>query len=365
MAIKPLEEVLLETINTIGKYQRGEFKQVKTNRPWLDHQGGVTPKNIITICAASFGGKSTELENLKDDIMNVEINSSASKYIWLSNSFEMTNFATTLRDIKKLTKKDFNSILNEQFSPDEVEILKKYRERRTDGRFFVNQVPQSAKEFICSVDAFLAGHLDKELVVLDLDHIGLIRASNDNKKLAVDDVIEGLNELKNKYNNFLVIILCQLNRGILTRLKEKSNESAVRRDDLFQSDVIYHTSDYVYALQNADYLKIEQYRKINPEKYPHLSHRFTESDSKGKVSLISSGCIFVEVLKDRTADIGFTDIFTIEIKPIEISKEPIKNIPTFSNTIPVFNDTPITPTAFNDLGKVFSKDGDGDSQSPF
>jgi hypothetical protein len=119
---------------------------------------------------------------------------------------------------------------------------------------------------------------------------------------------------------------------VLGRLKEKSNESRLRRDDIYMSDCLYHVSDYVYGLQNANYLGIEEYALVNPEKYSHLSHRFTEENKHGKVSLITEGCIFVEVLKDRTADIGFTDLFTIEIKPFEkktFNSNPFSTMPNF------------------------------------
>ena len=107
MPIKPLKEVLTESLVTLNQYQTGQVKQIKTNRPWLDAQGGITPKTFITIFGASFGGKSTELENLNMDIMDVNINPEAVDYVWVSNSFEMTNFATTLRDVKKITKKQY------------------------------------------------------------------------------------------------------------------------------------------------------------------------------------------------------------------------------------------------------------------
>lgn len=330
--IQPLKQALNESIKTIDLYQRGELLQVKTNREWLDHTGGVLPKNIISIVAASFGGKSTELENLKEDIMNVDINPKADNFVWLSNAFEMSNFATTLRDIKKQTKKSFKDILSQPFSEDEKSVLQTHFDKRRDGRFFVNQIPLTAKQFIIDVDNFLTQHKDKDFVVLDLDHIGLVKASSDNKKLAVDDVVEGLNELKNKYDNFLVILLCQLNRNILSRIKDKSNEAKIRRDDIYQSDTVFHISDYVYGLQNAYYLGIEEYRKIKPNKYPYLSHRFTDEDSKGKVSLIAEGCIFVEILKDRTADLDFPDLYTIEIKPIEREeKTNLSSAPVFEN----------------------------------
>jgi hypothetical protein len=364
MPIKPLKEVLTESLVTLNQYQTGQVKQIKTNRPWLDAQGGITPKTFITIFGASFGGKSTELENLKMDIMDVNINPEAVDYVWVSNSFEMTNFATTLRDVKKITKKQYKEILNSPFTEEEKETLAKYKETKFDGRFFVNHVPLSAEEFIKETEEFLKQNIDKKLVVLDLDHAGLLKAKNDNKKLAIDDMVEGLNELKNRYQNFVVVLLMQANRSVLLRLKEKSNESRLRRDDLSTSDAVYQISDFVYGLQNANYLGIEQYALIKPEKYPHLEHRFTEENKHGKVSLYTDNCIFVEVLKDRTADIGYTDIYTIEIKSFEKPKQTTTpfSAPKF-NTVPVFEkpiDEIVAPISFDNLSSVF-----GDSDAPF
>ena len=347
MPIKPLQEVLTETLITLNNYQTGKIKQVKTNRPWLDAQGGITPKTFITIFGASFGGKSTELENLKMDVMDININPEAKDYVWVSNSFEMTNFATTMRDIKKLTSLEFKDILAQPFTDEQKVTLSKYREAKIDGRFFVNQVPLSAEDFLKETEDFLKENIHKSLIVLDLDHVGLLKAKNDNKKLAIDDMVEGLNMLKNKYHNFVIVLLTQANRGVLSRLKPKSNESRLRRDDIYMSDTVYHVSDFVYGLQNASYLGIDEYALINPSKYPHLSHRFTEENKHGKVSLISEGCIFVEVIKDRTASIGYTDLYTIEIKSFEKPKPSLSiQTPTFAPAFstPMFeNPSPVIP----------------------
>ena len=353
MPIQPLKEVLTQSLVTLNQYQTGQVKQIKTNRLWFDHQGGITPKSFITVFGASFSGKSTELENMKMDIMDTNINPEASDYVWISNSFEMTNFATTVRDIKKLTKKQFKDILSQPFTEEEKEVLKRYRETKFDGRFFVNQIPLSAEDFLKETEEFLKSNIDKRLIILDLDHAGLLRAKNDNKKLAVDDMVEGLNLLKNKYDNFAVILLAQANRSVLTRIKEKSNESRLRRDDIYLSDVLFHTSDYVIGLQNANYLGIEEYALIRPDKYPHLSHRFTEENKHGKVSLYTENCIFVEVLKDRSADIGYVDLYTIEIGKFD-KKE---NTPTTSlfSTPPIFDTTPPPPPNF-DLKEAFGAD---------
>lgn len=44
MPIQPLKEVLTQSLVTLNQYQTGQVKQVKTNRPWLDAQGGITQK---------------------------------------------------------------------------------------------------------------------------------------------------------------------------------------------------------------------------------------------------------------------------------------------------------------------------------
>lgn len=358
MPIQPLKEVLTQSLITLNQYQTGEVKQIKTNRIWFDHQNGITPKNFITIFGASFSGKSTELENMKMDIMDVEINPEANEFVWISNSFEMTNFATTLRDIKKLTKKQFKEILSKPFTEEEKAVLKRYKETKLDGRFFVNQIPLSSEEFLRETEQFLEANKTKKLVVLDLDHAGLLRAKNDNKKLAVDDMVEGLNALKNKYDNFVVLLLAQANRAVLTRVKEKSNESRLRRDDIYLSDVLFHTSDYVIGLQNANYLGIEQYALIRPDKYPHLSHRFTEENKHGKVSLYTDNCIFVEVLKDRSADIGYVDLYTIEIGEFKKQSNTTTQIPIF-NSPPIFE--PVNLQAFEPDYKNMT----GSNDSPF
>lgn len=331
--IKKLKESLDISLKEIYDYQNGNIKQIKTNRPWLDDQGGILLQSIILICGASFGGKSTELENLKADIMNQEINPDADEYVWLSNNFEMTMLATTLRDIRKKIGKNFKEILNNCFNDREKEILKNYYKNKTDGRFYINQEPLPSDELLKVIEQFIIDNNDKKAIFIDIDHAALIRASNDGKKGAIDDFVEGINSLKKKYRNVIFIILTQLNRTILNRIAPKSNDMAIQRGDIYQSDTMFHIADYIYGLQNPFYFKIDEYRKINPDKYPHLEHRFCAMDAKGKVSLITEGCIFVEILKDRTADFDFVDLYTIEILPITNKPKEIQSNSFLSNDL--------------------------------
>ena len=326
MTVESIQKPLKQALKFINDIQKKERELVRTNREWLDTIGGILPQSVITIVATSFGGKSTELENIKADIMDRNINPSADKYIWFSHSLEMTPTSTTLRDIRKLLKKYIKDILQNEFNEQEKQIVNNYYIGKNDGRFFVNYTAPTPEEFFASVSEFLDLHRDKEAVFIDIDHAALMKSSQDGKKSAIDGLGEYINSLKLKYENAYFIILSQLNRNLDTRIQEKSNMMRILRSDIYQSDTLFHLSDYLYGLQNASYLGVEQYRKINPEKYPHLEHRFTEEpDKNGKVSLLTERCIFVEILKDRTADaFAYIDLYSIEFgdftKPTDNNK---------------------------------------------
>lgn len=346
MAIKNLTESINSSISLLSKYQKGDKKLIKTNRPWLDTPGGVLRQSIILLLGASFSGKTTELENITDDIMNVEINPDANSFVVCTHAFEMSAFSLTLKSIKKVTGLSYKDILSKEFEKENTEKLTKYFSKKRDGRYFINHDTGSAKDIVTQTENFLKEHIDKELVLVELDHTALLKSKSDNKKASIDEMVELFNDLKLKYPNFLLIILTQANRNVLSRIKEKSNEMKLRRDDVYASDTAFHICDYCYGLQNSFYLGVEEYRKIRPNRYPHLSHRFTEEDTKGKVSLYSEGCIFIEVLKDRMADdLDFIDLYTIEIK--DFSKEKLEEKKEIFNTMPVFSvpekEAPIEP----------------------
>ena len=365
MAVKLLKHHQETSLKLLKKYQTGELKLIKTNRPWLDAPGGILPQSIITILGASFSGKTTELESLKQDIMNVEINEDAKDYVSLSHLFEMTNFSLTLKDIKKQTGKKFKDIIGEEFNEEEKSKLQSHFKVSSDERFYVNHDTGTPEEIAKQTEDFLKENINKKLCLVSLDHTLLLKAKQNNKKGAIDDMLELLNDFKHIYPNMVLILLSQANRSVLSRISPKSNDMKLRRDDISTSDSLFHISDSIYGLQNAWYLGVELYRKIRPAKYEHLSHRFDDKDSSGKVSLHSEGCIFVEILKDRMADdLDFIDLYTIEIKPFEKETNPKS---TSTSAMPIFKPEVIEPVPANfDLNEAFGPPVEDDGQDvPF
>jgi replicative DNA helicase len=314
MAIKPLRQVTKLAKIQLKKYQSGELVPVRTGREWLDDIfGGLIPMDIVTIAGMSGGGKSFELQRIKNFVMNKENNPNAEKYIWLSNSLEMKIISNIIRDLNISLKKSKKKILTEEFTEDEKVLVNDYFKNSTDARYYINEEAMSGEDWEKEMRAFLALHTDKEAVFIDIDHIALQKDKNGNKKATVDFVVESINSMKKDFPNSYWILLSQLNRNILERIREKDIMSMPNRGDVFQSDSMFFISDYLYVTHNPNRLGISQFSKVNTEVYEYVAEHLIELD-KGKSTFDTLGKIFYIVLKMREADILYRDIFIEEVE---------------------------------------------------
>lgn len=335
MNIKPVSKVAEEAFIRLKKYQTGKFTPVVTGREWLDDIfGGLIPGDIVTIGAASGGGKTFELQRIRNVVMNKNFNPNAGNFVWLDNSLEMRFMSLMLRDLKRVMGKSKKKILLHEFTEEEKQLCRDYNSSLNDGRFFINEETDSAESFETGVRAFLEEHRDKDGVFISIDHIALQKAKTDGKKNVIDDIIDCINRLKKEFPNSYWIILSQLNRNILLRNKERDSSAQPDRGDFYQSDTIFHVSDYVYVTHNPFRHKINEFMRVNPDTYSYLSEHFTKEE-KGKVSFKTFARVFYFVLKSREAEVVFNDIFIEEIE-FEGKEEMRK----FEDVQPDLNDFP-------------------------
>ena len=194
MAIKPLGEVVDRSFRDLNKYQKGKNKPVKTGREWLDEIfGGLLPGDIATIAGQSGGGKSFELQRIKNFVMNPENNEDAKDFIWLDYAWEMRFLSNILRDLNRSLKKTKKELLTEEFTDEEKALVKSYAENLSDGRFFINEETVTPKAFEKEARAFLEQHKDKKGVFISVDHIALAMDETGEKKATVDAIIEIIN----------------------------------------------------------------------------------------------------------------------------------------------------------------------------
>jgi hypothetical protein len=120
-----------------------------------------------------------------------------------------------------------------------------------------------------------------------------------------------------------------------------------RRNDLYQSDALFQVSDVVACLSTPYKLGVEQYRLVSPYYYDHLAEHYGDFNKAGtKVSFLTYGRVFIEILKNRFADgFGTKDLF---IKVIEEDQRPKESLS--QNTTkqkPVFNEEKIVVIDFD------------------
>lgn len=311
--IKKVSDVAQVAFKQLGRYQNKKSEPIRTDREWLDEIfGGLLPGDIVTIAGSSGGGKSFENQRLKNNIMNPELNPAAAEFIWLDFSMEMRFLSNIMRDLNQKLGKSKKRILTEAFTDEEKELVRKYNDSITDGRFFIEEEVVTPQQFEQQVDEFLDNFKDKKAIFISVDHIALTKASQDDKKGAVDAIVEVINRMKKKYKNSYWIILSQLNRGINARSKEKDNNSMPNRSDLYQSDTMFFISDYVYVTHNPYRAGIKAFGRVNEEVYSYLHEHFIESKN-GRASFDTLGKIFYIILKSRENDSIFRDIFIDDI----------------------------------------------------
>lgn len=320
--IKAQTQILLE-------YQSGNIQIVKTGRDHIDATlSGLLPGDIVVIGGASGSGKTFELQTLRENIMSTELNPSAGNYVFLDYSFEMKLFNLILRGISKILGKAKRSILLEPFSESEKPLANRYIKTLSDDRFFIDETPCTGKEFLAQTRTFLEEHSDKEAVFVAVDHMALFKGSGD-KKLSIDEAVEGINILKREFKNAYFILLTQLNRSILARIKDRDINAMPNRGDVFQSDTMFHIADYLIIVHNPYRLGMTDYLRVNPRFYSMLSDFFSPDVGRSKkVSFRTFGNIFFHVLKVREGDVVFQDIYIEEIQTenLEAYREEIIDV---------------------------------------
>ena len=335
--INKVADVLISAKKKLGRYQSGADKPIATGREWLDDVfGGLLPGDIVTIAGQSGGGKSFENQRLKNYVMDQKINPESKDYIWLDYSMEMRFLSTMLRDLTRLTKKSKRRVLTEQFTDEEKELLKKYSDNLSDGRFFIDEDVKTFLEFKTELIAFLEENKHKKAIFISIDHIALFKGVD--KKGVIDDIIEFINEIRKKYSNTYWFVLTQLNRNILGRIKEKDIMAMPQRSDIFQSDSIFFITEYLYVCHSPYRLGIKEFSRVNAEAYDYLKDHFIEVKN-GKTSFDTLGKMFYIVLKSRESDAIFKDIFieNIEVKNKEKYRDKTDEEIVGSGEVPVFD----------------------------
>lgn len=353
--IKGAGELAKTAFNKLKKIQTGEDKLLKTGRPYIDnHIGGLLPSDCVTIFAPSGVGKTIEFFKIFKNILDTKVNPNAGKYCTLEFNLEMLYFNLMLRDANKLLKKSKTSILQNEFTEQEKETIKKYFEAQKDGRRFIVEEGITTQEFFEICDSFCEQNKDKEGIVIGIDHILLIKPSERGED-ALEKTTAHINELRKKFKNVYFILLSQMNRSIYSlNVKEKSNALIPTTSMIYGASHFEFLSSYIFAITNPyKTFGINEYMKVRKERYEKFSEFMTDEDSKGFVSFNTIGNLFYHALKLRDTDDQFD---TLHIEKMDLTQEQLDRMKSDSlkNTETVEIEVPFTPMPVFDMTDSFN-----------
>lgn len=363
MEIRPYKELTEDALKELYKFQTGQKRIVRTGFDSVDsHLGGMLNGDFLLFSGLSGHGKSETIFELKDNFLSTELNPEAKDFVTLDMSLEMRVFNIVLRSLHRKMTKSKKKILFEKFTEEEQKIAKKYFEDSQDDRQYISQTPATPEELYKGLKQFLTTHKDKKAVLVIIDHILLL--SGNDKKGVIDNTVEYLNQLKLEFDNLYVCIVSQLNRSVLSRVSEKNNSAMPTSADLYGSEFMQQAASYSIIIFNAFKVGIQQFLKVNPDFYEHLSEHFGDVDQKNnKVSFNTIGKLFHIVTKVREGDAVIKEVFIKNMRMEESVKEQLTlkpsltSTPSFSTQIPKFESIPVyeppTPTPIFNLKDAF------------
>ena len=363
--IKKVKDAAKEGFVELGKFQKGEFKLLKTGYEEFDcHIGGLLPGDVLLLAGSPSSGKSETLYRITDNVMNKEINPDAEEFVSLEFSLEMKMLNKLVRAVNRITGKKKSEIILEEFNEDEALKVKDYYSTLQDDRRYVVQEPIDPKEFYTMTRDFCRLNCNKKAIFLTADHILLYKGKD--KQAVLEEISEFINLLKLEFKNIYFCILSQLNRGYSAVIKDKSNDMIPNNTHLFGSSFMEQLASYIVIITNPYKQSVLEYLRFHEDRYDYLSE-FYCAESKGKISFDTIGNLFFFVTKIRESDSEWKNLF---IRKLDLTKEQLDKLKSFNktettpfsaptfNTVPVFEkeksvDEIVPPISFNNLSSAF------------
>ena len=273
LAIRHISDATDEILSYINHRRHGYIRSLRTRWPKFNKQcmGGIEANTIYSICGISGSGKSSFANSLETDLFELNPNE---EFVVLNFNYEMLSSRQVGRKLSYKLNKTTSELYSASNTDDtykvsdltygeillQAEKIKQYKIYYVDCPSTVEEMRQTILSFHNSEEM-----KNKWLIVI-LDHTLLTRGkAADSEREIISSLQRMFMEIK-KYGKKTIIQLSQLNRDIEDKDRiNNPNMHYPMRKDIFGSEAVYQTSDYVIILHRPEILHIEEY---GPKKLP-------------------------------------------------------------------------------------------------
>lgn len=250
-----------EAVEYIRKRKNHEIQSLRTrwNKFNKSCMGGIEPNTIYTIVGISGSGKSSFVNTLETDLIDLNSNQNV---IVLNFSFEMLSSRQVGRKISSKLRQTTAELYsaNNELTDDLLDRVEQTSQQIKSYPIYYVDTPGTVEDIASTINYFYETKAKDKKFVIILDHTLLVEGQNRESALQVISELQKLFIKVKKLPNTTIIQLSQMNRNIEN--PERINNPSMHypmRSDISSADTIFHASDYVICIHRPELLNIQQY----------------------------------------------------------------------------------------------------------